>query len=372
MRSRVGTLCRRALLLLALAASAPAQPADVLSPAYEAVVRRYVSGEREAAAADMCGWPDKRIRDEMTALAAFREKARACRPCAASMAWPRIPVRAALMLHSDCAARARGEGRRSQLHESAAVTIAGLLKDDPAQRRFARRWYEGMAGLAQGENRWDEALDWAERGLRDFPDSSEMLLVLGSIEETLGAQIGSREIEEAEVDPGTRRARSEIAYHREVRAHLEQAHRALSAAVAADPSLLEARLRLGRVAWRLGETAEARSALQDVLDQRPEAGTALLAHLFLGRLDEDAGRLDEAARSYEAALALDASVQSARVALSHVRLRRGDAASARAEVLRAIGLSGHRLRPDPFWLYPWGPSVGVEDRLEALRREASS
>ena len=355
--------------MLAIAAQAPA---DVLSPAYEAVVRQYVSGQREAAVADMYGWPDQRLRDEMVALSGFWRKARACHPCAASLAWPRIPVRAALMLHSDCAERARREGQRSQLHESVAVTIAGLLKDDPAQRTFARRWYEGMAGLAQLENRWDEALAWAERGLAEFPDSSQMLLVLGSIEETVGAQATFLETDEALVDPNVRRTRANLLYAREVRTHLEKAERVLRSAVAADPSLLEARLRLGRVCWRLGETAEARSTLQEVLDRKPDRGTALLAHLFLGRLDEDEGRLDEAARAYETALALDVGAQSARIALSHVHLRRGDAASARAQVDKVVGFSGFRLRPDPFWLYPWGPSVGVAERLETLRREASS
>ena len=34
--------------------------------------------------------------------------------------------------------------------------------------------------------------------------------------------------------------------------------------------------------------------------------------------------------------------------------------------------AGRRTEPDWYWLYPWGPSVGAEDRLEALRREASS
>jgi hypothetical protein len=33
--------------------------------------------------------------------------------------------------------------------------------------------------------------------------------------------------------------------------------------------------------------------------------------------------------------------------------------------------AGRRRKPDAFWPYPWGPSVGVEERLERLRREAS-
>jgi tetratricopeptide (TPR) repeat protein len=335
-------------LVVLLAPAGLAAQSGVLSPAYESVVRRYAAGDRQGAVANLADWPEGRLRDEFTALRALVQASLACPGgCGAANVWQRIPIEAALMLHSDAAQEVRGEGRLPRLHESAAVEIARLMKQDPSRRTFARRWYEAMAGLAQGENRWGEALEWAERGLEDYPDSAGMHLVLGSIEETLGARLGFR-------------------------AHLERAERALRSAVAADPSLGEARLRLGRVCWRLGETTEARSFLQDVLDREPERETALLAHLFLGRLDEDAGRLDEATQAYEAALALDPSAQAARIALSHVRLRRGDTASARAEAETALGFSGYRLRQDPFWLYPWGPSVGVEERLEALRREASS
>jgi len=335
-------------LVVLLAPAGLAAQSGVLSPAYESVVRRYAAGDRQGAVANLADWPEGRLRDEFTALRALVQASLACPGgCGAANVWQRIPIEAALMLHSDAAQEVRREGRLPRLHESAAVEIARLMKQDPSRRTFARRWYEAMAGLAQGENRWGEALEWAERGLEDYPDSAGMHLVLGSIEETLGARLGFR-------------------------AHLERAERALRSAVAADPSLGEARLRLGRVCWRLGETTEARSFLQDVLDRKPERETALLAHLFLGRLDEDAGRLDEATQAYEAALALDPSAQAARIALSHVRLRRGDTASARAEAETALGFSGYRLRQDPFWLYPWGPSVGVEERLEALRREASS
>ena len=335
-------------LVVLLAPAGLAAQSGVLSPAYESVVRRYAAGDRKGAVANLADWPEGRLRDEFTALRALVQASLACPGgCGAANVWQRIPIEAALMLHSDAAQEVRGEGRLPRLHESAAVEIARLMKQDPSRRTFARRWYEAMAGLAQGENRWGEALEWAERGLEDYPDSAGMHLVLGSIEETLGARLGFR-------------------------AHLETAERALRSAVAADPSLGEARLRLGRVCWRLGETTEARSFLQDVLDRKPERETALLAHLFLGRLDEDAGRLDEATQAYEAALALDPSAQAARIALSHVRLRRGDTASARAEAETALGFSGYRLRQDPFWLYPWGPSVEVEERLEALRQEASS
>ncbi len=364
-------------LSLALPALCAAQTA--VSPAYETALRRYHSGDREGAIADMSGWSERRLRDEMTALRALCEKARACPRCLVKDQWDRIPVRAALMLHSDSAQRARRDGQSPVLQESAASEVARLMKGDPLHHGFARRWYEAMASLAEAETRWAEALAWAERGLRDFPESVEMLLVQASIEETQGVleltqgdSGGALAANEMLVDPNTRQSRAELLRRREVRERFERAERALRAAIAVDASLQEPHLRLGRVAWRLYKTAVARSSLRIVLARKPDARTAFLAHLFLGRLDEDAGRLDEAVASYEAALALDPHSQSARVALSHLRLRRGDAAGARAEVEKTVGSAGRRPQPDAYWLYPWGPSVGVEDRLEALRREATS
>ncbi len=367
--SRVG---RAAFLLLCLPALAAAQLSDDVSPAYESVLRLYVTGEREKAVSELAGWPEEQVREQVRVLGILGREARACHVCEAARALRRTPLKAALMLHSDCAEKVRRDGQAPRLHEAAAVEIARLLKDEPAGRAFARRWYEAMAGLAQGENRWNEALEWAERGLRDYPVSAEMLLVLGSIEETVGAQAPFLDAGEALFDPDSSRSWSERLQRREVREHLEKAHRAIRSAVAADPALLEARLRLGRVAWRLGETAEARSALEEVLSRSKDASTAFLAHLFLGRIDEDAGRLEDAARSYGVALTLVATAQSARLALSHVRLRSGDTPGARAEVEKSIGAVGRRPQPDPLWLYPWGPSVGVQDRLDALRRETES
>jgi tetratricopeptide (TPR) repeat protein len=367
------------LLLLSLSTLAAAQRSDGLSPAYESAIRRYHSGDRAGAIADMNVWPERRLRDEMTAFKALGRRAQACQGCPDADAWEQMPVRAALMLHSDCAQRARRDGQSPRLQDSAAVEVASLMKDDPSHRAFVRRWYEAMASLAQSENRWDEALAWAQQGLREFPDSVEMLLVQASIEEmqgaiekTRGAPGAVRERNDSLLDPDAKRSRAERLHRRKVREHFENAQRALGEALAADASLPTLRLRLGRVAWRLGETAEARSAFLDVLARKPDAATAFLAHLFLGRLDEDAGRLDDAAASYEAALTLDPRSQSARLALSHVRLQRGDATGARAEVEKAVGEGGRRPQPDAFWLYPWGPSVGVRGRLEALRQEATS
>jgi hypothetical protein len=360
-------------MLLALSSLASAQPSVVLSP-YPIVVRRYASGDREGAVVEMGGWPDSRIRQEVPILDRDGRKPLSPADALRPEVWREMPARAALMLHTDCALRARHDGKPPGLHETAAWSIAHMLKDNPAHRAVARRWYEAFAEAAQAEYRLVDALDWAQRGLEDFPDSGDLLLVVGSIEELLAVQAAQGTpppAQEAFAASNIRRDRSELVQRRAVREHLEKARRAFRAALAADPTLPAAHLRLGRVAWKLGDTADARAELQAALAGGSGSRT-FLARLFLGRVDEDAGLLAEAAASYEAAVAIDARCQSARLALSHVRLRQGDEASARREVEEALRPASWRLRPDPFWIYPLGPSLGVEERLEALRREASS
>ena len=181
------------------------------------------------------------------------------------------------MLHSDLAQRARRDGRSPVLQESAAVEVARLMKDDPSHHDFARRWYEAMASLAEAETRWAEALAWAERGLRDFPESVEMRLVQASIEETqavLEQTQGDSEaaLERNETSSIPTRGGAGPSFSTVARsASTSRAPNAPCArSLAVDASLPEPRLRLGRVAWRLGETADARSALLDVLG--PQAG----------------------------------------------------------------------------------------------------
>lgn len=343
-----------ALLALATPARAPL-PKVAWSADYQAAVRRYAAGERERAIASVVDWPEERLRPELLAMTELRRQARACADCQAAPAWRQAPIAAALMLHTDCAARVRGEGRSPRTHELTAVELTRLMIDDPPRRAFAGRWYGAMASSAQAEDRWDDALAWAERGLRDFPDSAEMLLVLGSIEEMRGAL-----------------AAADALPRDEARAHYERAHRALRTAVAVAPELAEPGIRLGRVASRLGLQEEAALALEAVLSRRRDGPEAFLAFLFRGRLQEDGGRLEDAAHSYEQALSLEPRSQSARLALSHVRFRQGDTAAARREVETAMKAAEARPREDPFWLYPRSPSIGVEDRIEALRREASS
>lgn len=290
----------------------------------------------------------------------------------AAVAWARLPVEAAILLHTDAAGCARRADRPTGAHDDASVAIAELLKEDTLHELppgFLRAWYEAVASLAHAETRWDDALAWCERGLREFPDSARLHLVAGSVLEVqagLAAHAGG-----PDPAPSTSQARERLRATRDSRSLLERARRAVRQALALDPELTEARLRLGRIAYLLGEPAEAQALLEGVRRRQRASETTFDAHLFLARLHEDAGRLEEASRCYEAALAVDPRAQSARLGLSFVRLLQGARQAAADEVEAALEAAGGRPRPDPFWLYPWGSSVDAEPRLEALRRQVS-
>ena len=355
-----------------LLAAIPIASAQVLSPAYRTLVVRYASGDRLGAADDLCGWPDSRIKKEVPILNSEWQGTTLGADAMSPSVWGTLP-RAALMLHTECVQRAPGDRKLPGAHVTAAWSIARTMTREPALRPFARRWYEAFAELAQADYRWGHALDWAERGLDDFAGSGVLWLVKGSIEEMQAVQAAQATPSlPTDAPASVDTLQSGLLLRRDVERYLRAARKSLRASLHADPSLAEAHLRLGRVAWRLGDTTEARADFEAALARSGEPRTSYLAQLFLGRLEEDAGRDHDAAARYEAAVAIGPEHQSAHLALSHARLRLGDPAAARREVELALAAGGRRKERDPLWLYPWGPAVGVEERLEAMKREVST
>jgi chemotaxis protein methyltransferase WspC len=120
--------------------------------------------------------------------------------------------------------------------------------------------------------------------------------------------------------------------------------------LAVSPDQAEARLRLGRVLWRLGRLDAARSSLEAVLSRPADANIQYLAHLFLGRVFEDNRQWPEAEEHYRVAVLMQPLSQTAAVALSQIRFLQGDPESARA-ILRE-GIEAARRRSD---FDPWVP-----------------
>ena len=137
----------------------------------------------------------------------------------------------------------------------------------------------------------------------------------------------------------------------------------LRRAIALDPTLIEARLRLGRLLYLLDRTAEAEVELEQT---RADAASThdrfdgYLAWLFLGQLYEGQKQTDAAARAYRAAIGLDPGAVSARMALD--RLQSQPARNpARGVVAGAVP------DDDPWAIYQRGAARQAEASLKAMR-----
>jgi tetratricopeptide (TPR) repeat protein len=367
---RLGAGSVAAALSLA-AAHAPSQDEDVLSSPYVAALRRYESGQRSAALADVASWPETRVRGEIERLVALRHAARTCTVCGAQVLWQRLPLRAGLMLHADAALGDRRTGRSARLAESVVAAYVDLMQDDPVHASFVRRLLEATVAVHHLEMRWDTALHWGDRALKVAPGSVPVLLAMAAIEETAGTLVTPAERPDATVEPSERGLFARVEADRQATDSYRRARSLARRALASDPASAEARLRLGRIAWRLGEPGAAKVELEAVAKGDSPQPLAFLAWLFLGGVLEDEGRVGDAVGAYEEAVALRPRDQAAGVALSEARHRLGDLAGARAAVVAGLSGGARRAENDPYWDYPFSTSTDALDRLEALRGEVA-
>ena len=152
---------------------------------------------------------------------------------------------------------------------------------------------------------------------------------------------------------------------------VEEATRQYRQALVIDPSLAEARLRLGRTLQRSGEPDEAREELRRVVDQGGGGPTEALAHLFLGEFLERRGEAAEAVREYRKALEQDPTLQQAGLAVAAILWRGGDRTGA-VEILGTALRSGRPVGL-PSWLaYHLGLGLRAAPAIDALRRAARS
>lgn len=359
LRSLPATLLAHVGLCLSLAAGAPAQTASVLSPEYRDMVKLYVAGDQVAALAYLRGFSESRIREHIEGLKDAVGSIRKCPGCPTRLAFSRFPVRAALLLHADLEVQQQlnppeseqipvcGSGPQAIAVEHLAAI---LLLIDPDASAFVKRAYLGMAGQAMWSHCFGEAAGWARSGLRHFPKDPSLLLAAGVAYEARSFFTMAPAPPTAGLTPATRRKREAlIAELRDLR---ESARQKFEEALAADPGLVEARLRLGRVLWRLGRPEPARAVLEQVLGKHAEAPQQYLAHLFLGRILEDQDEVPAAEEHYRVALAMQPLSEIAAVAVSHARFLQGDVEGARDQ-LRA-GLEAVRTRRD---FDPWMPHL---------------
>ena len=344
------------VLALVLAAFQPPPAPNQRAGPYIDIVRRYAAGQHaEAVAAVQDVDPGIVLRYGIPHLGHE----------------PPLMARAAVMLHTDRRFRDREdlpgseEERCASAHADLASHAAELLMRDPAGTAFVRRFYLATVLKDQWDGCFDEARQWIDKALRLFPDDADLLLASGTLHESVGA-LTPRQA--ARLPPAGSRARRAHMAGVSDRVHsLAQARLAFEKALAVDAQRHEARVRLGRVAWRQRRPAEAVTAFETVLASGAAPPLKHLAHLFLGRVHEDAGRHEQAARAYRSALDLQRTSQGAALGLAHVLRQAGDTGTARDLVDSTLAVAGQRQFPQSIWEYPFGRARTSSDLLDALR-----
>lgn len=384
-----GRLARVLVCLCAVAALsvvAPLQPkastADCLkaelppSPEYLKLVTRYASGEHAYAVALLGSWNDDQLRCDLDNLRTAALRAKRCTACPERLVFERFPVRAAILLHADREVLDQfrppvneqppqcGTGAHSRVVERLAAL---LFLVDPEPGAFLRRFYLGMARHAQWSHCLAQAQQWARAGLKWFPKDGTLLLTLGIAGETHAFYTLVPAPRTLGMRP--RSIRQLEAQTASLSGLWERAGDAFEKAFTADPDLHEARLRFGRVLWRLKKPEPARACFEAVLARSDDESLQYLAHLFLGRIHEDQGQLAEAEKEYRAALLLQPISEPAAVAVSHARLLLGDPGSAQEVLGRALQHARRRTEFDPYKQYPMAHTPEGQTILAELRRE---
>lgn len=333
------------VLLLAAAAAAPLSMAqrDVRAgEAYLDHVLRYHSGERRAVTAELAAWsPDDlefALRGLPAALVIVTEKARISQPTV---------VASAMAMHVEIARRADG-AEQIGLHLSIGQRLSDLLPHDEPSKSFRARWHLLAGTLMFSLSRPAEALQQFEiaRDLR--PQDPGILLALGSVHEM------ERSI----------RGRGNV-----LDEHLREAIGLYRSALATAPDLHEARLRLARTHYLLGDFAAAATAIAAIDRRATDGHLRYLTVLIGGSIAESAGRLDEAIDRFRQARALCRDCHSATLALSQALVRTGDRAAANELVDRLVNDAAWPPPMDPWWVYQQGQWHSIDGMLEQLRRE---
>jgi hypothetical protein len=231
---------------------------------------------------------------------------------------------------------------------------------DPGSDDTVRLWYLATCGFMARIRQIEPA--HFDRAIELFPDDADILMMAAAVHESFAgvrtqaamrrAKI-PRDVSFGVLEEGPELRRSEDLYKR---------------ALEANPMLMEARIRLGRVLGRRGRHKEAVAQLQ----QGALAKDPLLqyyAHLFLGAELEALGNGADARRSYERATAMQPTAPSALLGLSRVADQTGDRVAARETIERMLELPPDEVeRADPWWVYEQVHARHVDRLLADLRQ----
>jgi tetratricopeptide (TPR) repeat protein len=385
----IGLSCLASLVAPAPAHASSAGPAPATSEVtLGSLAERYLAGDTQGAVSTVARWDSDTLEAEVTQLLPPKGVIDEGRDRS---------LRAAAMLVTEAAGHALvandSDTARWRLEHAASLVDALTA---PGSALFARRFYllSGLALHAVADV--EAAYEMLNRALRRFDRDPELQLAMGAAVETIAGlrrydegprprsaatpvgramtgmtpQVGTLLQQQAQVT--VKDCFSIEGVHDSSRCmapqSLQGAEARYVAALSLQPTLLEARLRLGRVRLMGGDARGALRELDIVAAQASDRTQRHLACLFQGAARQELGDLEGAISAYEAAAHEVPDAQSALIALGRARNRIGETNRAQGAFARALAASRSL---DPWWLYLHGQPGrlnGLDAELRGLVR----
>jgi tetratricopeptide (TPR) repeat protein len=240
--------------------------------------------------------------------------------------------------------------------------LVDRLISRPEQGRdpFLGAWYHAIAAWMMSKGLYGDAEDHLRHAAEILPNDARVLFDRASYAELLGlpksqvlpapnASAGTAPNASIGSAPSVSLGSVAVDIPRAAVTNA-QAERLYRRAFEVDPTLVEARVRLGRLLDVRGAHAEALLELRSALDVNPPRIVAFYAHLFAARASLNAGSVPDASNHYRDALSLYPNAQSALLGVSQTALLSADVAGALAPIQR-LGPKSAPLDADPWWQY---------------------
>jgi tetratricopeptide (TPR) repeat protein len=333
---------------------------------WEGAARTHISGQFDGPAESVAHWsPD------LTRVVVDRAiRQRAARRTPGEIADGRTVLATGLILHTDIALaeRTRETGtttgafaltlldarpltaRRFSIHWGLASRLAAALAKDPAEAPIARAWYRAIGALYQQWADLGQLGAHLAAGAELFPNEPVLLLYKGTLHQGYADARVQSYVTTFNGQLGMPNRSPRTLSIRPPATELGNAERALRQALAIDPSLVEAEIRLAHVLHARGKSTEAGALARQALAVPLGGFLEYYGPMVLGRIEDGLGHLTEAREAFARAAARYPDAQSAQVALSHVALLEGRAAEGVERAARALG-SEAQASVDPWAWY---------------------
>jgi len=263
-----------------------------------------------------------------------------------------------------------------------ARSLLDLVSPTPSPSPFIGQWYHATAAYLLRHGEYGEAETHLAHVAALLPDDPRILFDRACLSELLGLPQSQQLL--TDQDRVTRR--TDATFGRVVtltspdRARRvdipveevanENAERLFRRTLQVAPTLVEARVRLARLLEVRGRFADALTELSMAVNDRGVAHDPVVlfyAQLFAGRAEHALGRVGDAVRHDDEAIALFPDAQSALLARSQLALVAADVGGALAPVRRLAALPVDAARRiDPWWQYQLGPGRDADGLLAQM------